>query len=301
MPNIALGTAQWGSCYGIANRSGQAAEGEVRAILSRSFEEGIDTLDTARAYGTSEIVIGRLTTIIGGHSQWRIVTKLAPDTWTDGAGLRHGACAREGKLAEESRALGSDKLDTVLLHRSAHRWCCDGRVWEYLQEQRQAGRIRKLGVSVDKTDQAFGLLADPSVESIQVASSLLDRRLWQDGFFEATVRSKKEIFVRSVFLQGVAFLRPGQLPSKISSLSGALTEIDRFARSIDVSRSDLFLAFAKALPVDHLILGFERAEQLLQALVSWEAVAAITSQAAGLAATLPDLPEHLLDPARWSR
>ena len=46
---LALGTAQFGMDYGIANRAGRVSQDEVASILTRARSEGIDTLDTAIA------------------------------------------------------------------------------------------------------------------------------------------------------------------------------------------------------------------------------------------------------------
>jgi len=58
MSRLALGTAQFGSDYGITNRSGQVDPDEAGRILSLAHECGIDCIDTARLYGDSEAVIG---------------------------------------------------------------------------------------------------------------------------------------------------------------------------------------------------------------------------------------------------
>lgn len=56
---IALGTAQFGLDYGISNHLGKTGASEAGKILQFAWDKGIRTLDTARAYGDSEIVIGQ--------------------------------------------------------------------------------------------------------------------------------------------------------------------------------------------------------------------------------------------------
>ena len=55
---LALGTVQFGLPYGIANQSGQASREDAAAIIANARLGGIDTLDTAIAYGESEICLG---------------------------------------------------------------------------------------------------------------------------------------------------------------------------------------------------------------------------------------------------
>ena len=87
MSRLALGTAQFGLSYGVANRGGQVDSRAVSAILARAAAAGVDTLDTAVSYGESEAVLGR-----AGVRGWKVVTKLPglpPDVrdvaaWVDG-------------------------------------------------------------------------------------------------------------------------------------------------------------------------------------------------------------------------
>ncbi len=51
---LALGTVQFGQSYGIANKTGQVKPHEIKLILNKAQEFGIDTIDTATTYGDSE-------------------------------------------------------------------------------------------------------------------------------------------------------------------------------------------------------------------------------------------------------
>ena len=81
--------------YGIANRDGQTPTNEVRDILELARKAGVCSLDTARAYGQSEEVIGSLT---AGDSHWRIITKITPDLPDDKQAM---VAATEGEPQSE--------------------------------------------------------------------------------------------------------------------------------------------------------------------------------------------------------
>ena len=57
---LALGTVQFGLPYGITNQQGQVPSDEVARMLKLAAASGIDTLDTASTYGTSESVLGEI-------------------------------------------------------------------------------------------------------------------------------------------------------------------------------------------------------------------------------------------------
>ena len=73
---IAIGTAQFGMSYGIANKNGQVSADEVAAILDSAERNGINTIDTAKAYGTSEKSIGDYLKQ-RPDSKWTIITKIS--------------------------------------------------------------------------------------------------------------------------------------------------------------------------------------------------------------------------------
>ena len=68
---IALGTVQLGLAHGIANQDGQVSREEAKTIISLARSLGVDTLDTAIDYGTSETLLGNL-----GVKDYRIITKI---------------------------------------------------------------------------------------------------------------------------------------------------------------------------------------------------------------------------------
>jgi aryl-alcohol dehydrogenase-like predicted oxidoreductase len=250
--------------YGIANRSGQPATAEVAAMLARAHAVGIHTIDTARAYGESEALIGALAPPDSG---WRVVTKLAPDVLgdepADGAagdsplGLGEVLERVAASLEASRRALDRDVLPVLLLHRFAHRHACGGRVWRYLLAEREAGRIGALGVSAATPEQAWAALEDPDIEALQVATSLLDLRLHRQGFFARARELGRTVYVRSVFLQGLGHLEPNALPAALAALAGAMEAIRQTAREMSVPARALYLAFVRELPGVHPVVGCE--------------------------------------------
>ena len=71
--DICLGTAQFGSSYGITNSNGIVSEKDVREILYYASQEGITYLDTAQSYGSAEAILGRTAPQI---SNFDVITKL---------------------------------------------------------------------------------------------------------------------------------------------------------------------------------------------------------------------------------
>ena len=292
---LVLGTAQWGSAYGIANQDGPPRAGEIRRMAAAALSAGIRTADTARAYGSAEASVGAALDL-----RWSVVTKLDPDVAGEGVDAKMARRRASASLAASRSALRRERLDTVLLHRASHRVASQGAAWSVLREELAAGRIGAIGASVMSVEEAFPLLDDPSVEVIQVPASLFDRRLLRSGFFSEAERRGRQVFVRSVFLQGAGFLATAQLPDHLAPLRPLLRELDQRSSDAGCGRAALLMNWAKRrLDPAHIIIGCDSKQQLQTNLAAWgvdlpdEVIRACED-------AVPDLlPDAILDPWRW--
>ncbi|MBI3543646.1 MAG: aldo/keto reductase, partial [Deltaproteobacteria bacterium] len=101
---LAIGTAQLGLPYGVSNTKGQVGRDEAFRILYAAATADIDTVDTARAYGTSEQVLGEAFARAGaGH--FRVVTKISS--------LKGCAADVAPQLEASLRALGKGVVPDV--------------------------------------------------------------------------------------------------------------------------------------------------------------------------------------------
>jgi spore coat polysaccharide biosynthesis protein SpsF len=269
-PEFVMGTVQLGMPYGVVNRFGMPTQAEAVVAIRSALGAGVKYIDTARAYGEAEKRIGLAMT--SGYSAV-VVTKLDPlsafGTQTSRPEIK-GAVL--GSLELSRRALGLEKLQTVLLHRAAQKLTWGGYVWRVLQEQQAAGAIHKIGVSVVTPDEALHALDDDAVEHIQLPFNILDRRWSQAGVIEALrKRPNVVVHVRSVFLQGLLSGDPtgrwpiieGFDPAKcLAQLHGWS---DRYSRA---GTLDLCLAYVLGQDwIDGVVLGMETKEQLRENMI----------------------------------
>jgi aryl-alcohol dehydrogenase-like predicted oxidoreductase len=290
---LGLGSVQWGQHYGIANTAGQPSSDDVARIIRVAGDAGVRTIDTARDYGTSEALIGELVPREG----WRIVTKLTaqlPASSSDDA-----VSAASASVAASLAALRETALDTLLLHRLEHMTNWDGAVWRALLELRDGGHVHHLGISALGPDEAWLALGLQDVDVIQVASNLFDQRLARGGFFEAARAAGKEVFVRSVFLQGVAHLYAEQVPSHLAELREPLTQVREFAATRGWESFAPFLAFAYGIPGARVLVGAESVAQVRECLAEWRLAPERSEAVRELAAQIPAMPDRVLNPWQW--
>jgi aryl-alcohol dehydrogenase-like predicted oxidoreductase len=177
---VGIGTWQfggeWGRDYDVA---------EVRDILDRARELGINLLDTAECYGdhVSERLIGEA--IEGRRDEWFVATKFGhrylgdfqrDQLWSADEVLR--------QLDASLDALRTDYVDLYQFHSGTREAFDDPELWPALAEQMKAGRIRHLGISISKNDDPYQTshARDVGAEAIQVVYNRLDRTPEQHVF-----------------------------------------------------------------------------------------------------------------------
>lgn len=131
---------------------------------------------------------------------------------------------------------------------------------------------------------------------------LLDQRLARSGFFEAAREAGQRVYVRSVFMQGVAFIPPSQLPQHLLGFAQPLGKIRGLASALGCRIEQLFLAYAATLPDVTAIVGCESSAQLrglIEAQTSGQEPSIESIRR--LANHIAPLPDRLLDPSQWTR
>jgi len=144
----------------------------IGELLETARGFGVNLIDTAPAYGTSEERLGALLT---NRSDWVIVTKAGED-FVDGRSHFDFSPAAVTRSVERSlERLRTDWLDVVLLHSSGDDLAIlrDSGAVDALRRLREAGVIRAWGAST-KTVEG-GLLAVERCEVVMVALDREDR------------------------------------------------------------------------------------------------------------------------------
>jgi len=282
---LGLGTAQLGMAYGI-HGCGRVPAGEANAILSTAVEAGIDTLDTAVDYGSSERVIGAFP----GRDDCRIVTKI-PELGGDAP-----ASVVNDSIRESLQHLRISRIYGVLVHQVTDLLQPRGEdFWRALVELRERGTVSRIGVSVYSPDELVAVCKRFRPELVQLPLNLLDQRFLNSGLISRLRREGAEIHVRSVFLQGLLTLRPDERPAWTDRWRDVFRVLDERIAAAGMSATQACLRFAlKQSEVDRVIVGVDSREQL-QELIDHCACGNSLEGAEALACR----DEDLLLPYRW--
>lgn len=280
---LALGTVQFGEDYGVANRGGRVPPSEVHRIVDIARAAGLDTLDTAVAYGDAEVRLGGI-----GVGDWRVVSKLpgVPEAVDDVA-------AWVGSQVEGSlERLGIGRLHGFLLHRPFELLASRGsELRAALLEVRGRGLADRIGLSVAGPDD-LDALWDDRFDLVQIPYNVVDRRLVTSGWLERLVDDGVEVHARSAFLQGLLLM--DEWPAYFGPWADRHEAWTAFCSEQGLSRLQVSLGFARAQPgIDRVVVGVDGADQLDEIL----AVAddPVPEPPTWLECTDP----KLIDPSRW--
>ena len=281
---LALGTAQFGSSYGVCNKSGQVGKTEIARILRLACEAGIDTLDTAVAYGASETALGE-----AGVENWKLVTKLpaVPDGTKDWPGWV------EEQVDASLNRLGVESLYGLLLHQPSQLLERNGeRLAAALEAIKTSGKTRKIGVSIYDPAQLGELLTRLRCDLVQAPLNVLDRRLVETGWCARLKEAGIEVHARSVFLQGLLLIT--KRPNKFNRWNAIWEEWDFWLQQTGRTPLEACLRYASGCEgIGKIVVGVDSIEQLRQIL----SAGAIPVSDEPQWSSPP--PAELIDPSRW--
>ena len=263
--HLVLGTAQLGMHYGIANRTGKPDLRKAEAIIRIAWENGIRFFDTAQAYGNSEETLGDILSRLGLQREIRIISKLDPSLdHLNHESLGHSIRSSLGRL-------GISSLYCLMLHREKLLDSLDEGIKESLLHFSKAGFYKKIGISVYTPERARQALRTGICDLIQIPANIFDGRFQRAGIFRLVHSESKTVFIRSIFLQGLLFMEPEEIPPEMLFVEQALLEFDRLSRRYELSRASAALGYVrKKYPDAFIIFGAETPKQVEENIANWE-------------------------------
>lgn len=197
---LGLGTVKFGRNQGVKYPAAfeLPSQHQLEELLDLAQTLGINLLDTAPAYGTSEDRLGRL--LKGRREDWTIATKVG-ETFYDGVShFDFSAKATRLSVERSLRRLNSDWLDIVLIHSCGDdvRILREEGALPTLLELKAAGLIRAVGIS-SKT-LAGGLLALEFCDVVMVTYNPLQRD--ELPVIRAAQAAHKGILIKKGLLSG---------------------------------------------------------------------------------------------------
>ena len=283
---LALGTVQFGQAYGLANATGRIDQDEAADILEFAWGKGVDTLDTAVAYGDSEKTLGEI-----GVGKWRVISKLpaSPQSCEDIAGWV------EESTTKSLERLGVDRFGALLMHnpqellgpRAAE-------LYDALVRLKDQGLVEKVGVSVYGPEEVEALWPHFQFDLVQAPLNVFDRRMATSGWLHRLHESGTEVHVRSLFLQGLLLMTPTSRPAFFDRWLTLWRTWDGWLDRQALTPLHACLGLAMSYEeVDRFVIGVDSLTQLRE-IIDYDAAPAVTPPRE---LRCEDL--DLINPSRW--
>ncbi len=180
---------------------------EIVELLALAADLGINTLDTAPAYGSREERLGKL---LPQRQKWVLISKAGEEFHAGQSQFDFSPTALEASVKRSLKRLNTDYLDIVLIH-------SDGNDIEIIEQDRaldslarlkQAGLIRAFGISTKTL--AGGLLALQQSDVVMAACH--PQALEDLPILKAAQEQKKGILIKKALQSGhIDAKQPGKI------------------------------------------------------------------------------------------
>jgi len=293
--HLVLGTAQLGLSYGIANKAGQPDQAVATTIIHEAWEHGIREFDTAQAYGDSEQVLGKALYELGISNEAKIITKFHPN-------LDHlDASVLSNTLNQSLERLGLSSLFGIMLHREEMLSLWDKGLGKILHDFVLSGRVEKIGISIYSPGKAIQALKTEGLDMVQLPTNILDRRFENARVFQLADKKKKQIYIRSIFLQGLLLMGLEEIPEKIAFATPILEKLESLSNDSGLSRQEMALGYIKfEMPNAHVIFGAETPRQLRENMTVWQKEIP-KSVGNEVKVIFAHVDEQILNPSLWPK
>ena len=273
LSKIGIGTANFTQNYGILSSDDSI---DVDSILKLANDKGIDTFDTAFAYGD-------FLSLIGDKHNLKIITKFSVlDNYND--------IFQKIKYAEEQYNFGG--YYGLLIHDPQNLEIADkSELVSLFNKLRNGGLVKKIGISVyDLNDlEDFRNIIEPDI--IQIPLNPLNQTFINNKFIDYVEQQGIEVHARSLFLQGV--LLAYKLPESLHDLEPLWRLYMEETKSFK-SKLEALLSWAFTHQwVSKWILGVSSNADLI------EIIESKTQEISQSFSSLKDMAHPMTDPRNW--
>jgi 1-deoxyxylulose-5-phosphate synthase len=259
---ISLGTAEIGLDYGFKGAAGYRRpdiKDSIR-LIHKALDLGVNLIDTARAYGNSEEVIGQA--LRETSKKPLVVSKVYLSAEAVHSGTPSLRRAIFASVEASLKALRRETIDVLLIHNSTLNLLRRPEIPACLDKVRRQGKVRFLGASCYGEETSLKALDIPLLRALQIPFSLLDQKMSQQVFPRAN-RQGVGALVRSAYLRGVLTNRVHRIPERLARLrERALKAVDLLQAEAN-SLSEIALRFCLSFPqVSSVIIGVKTVQEL---------------------------------------
>lgn len=254
-----LGTVQFGMDYGIQGAHKPSQE-SVNRMFDLAIENGIDSFDTAAAYGQAESTLGNYFFQKNFMGNFKVISKLAPNVF-------YGEKKEKWKnividnIKSSLKRMNVFRLEGYLFHNASYIF--DKDAVQALYSVVEEGLSGKVGVSIYTPEEAMKALEYDEIQVIQIPYNLFDHRLDKCGFFEKAKKKGIEIYARSSLLQGLVVMNPQNLSGKMRFAQDYIKKFRLMCAEFGITPLEVAVSYVGGHDgIDYVVFGVDSLEQL---------------------------------------
>tara|TARA_B100000029_G_scaffold424873_1_gene432959 strand:- start:33 stop:947 length:915 start_codon:yes stop_codon:yes gene_type:complete len=296
---ITLGTVQFGKNYGISNKLGKPNSKTINEILNYSIKNGINTFDTAAGYGESEHILGEFLKFKEKNFSPNIITKISRISPNDEN--EEGTFRRmKQSVIDSKKKLNNEKITSYLLHNPED--MNDKKIIKSMIRLKEENMVENIGVSTYDENDVKKFLEIPEFDIIELPINLFDLRLVNSKLIEEIDHERKIIFARSIFLQGLFFLKPNELPLELKFAKKYLNELYEISNEYRISIAELAITFVRDIEeITSLIVGVNNVEQIKMNLELINSKKMNENIKEIILKKFSNVPDEIINPRKWKK
>jgi len=251
-----LGSANFGTPYGISNPIKKISNHEIKKILRLAKKSKISQLDTAINYKNSEKLIGNFTNC----NDFTIITKLPK--------IGKNISLVKKYVFQSLKKLKRKQVYGVLIHSIDDLSSINiKKIFLELEKLKNKNIIKTIGVSVYSEKNLTDIIKKYNIDIVQFPASVFDLRFLKKNLLLRLKKKKIKILTRSIFLQGVIFLNKKTIMRKFKNYSKQILKFKKDFNNDKDKMINYCLGFIKNFKyIDGTIIGVNSSSNLLQIL-----------------------------------
>jgi len=205
----------------------------------------------------------------------------------------------ENAVAESLKILGVPKLYGIMLHREEMLALWYKGLAEILSRLVAKGMVQKVGVSVYSPEKAMEAINTDGIDMVQIPTNILDRRFEEAGVFELAKAKKKDVYIRSIFLQGLLLMNIRAIPEKMTFAAPVIEKLESLLKEFGLTRHEIAIGYIKSeMPRAKVVFGVETKEQITENVAAW-LKGFPTGLSEKIRVSFPNVSERILNPSLW--
>jgi spore coat polysaccharide biosynthesis protein SpsF len=274
---IIIGTAQFDGKYGVANKS-IFKKLEIKKLLNEAYAVGVNKIDTATTYKNAHSLLLKIPVI----SKFEITSKDKI--------IEKKIKKFESSFFRVAKSFGRKNLKYFLIHSSNKFTQNKDKIFKITKKNKQLSN--KIGISLYEPNEIKKENLN-FFKNIQIPFNILDRR-WKDYL------NKKNVYIRSIYLQGIFFCKEKDIPQNIKSdvvnLKNKLLYLVKKLERINLQ--DLLVNYVRYYKFEGNIYGFDNIQQLRELMFYYNRPILNSNEVKLINKKLKS-SEKVIDPRKW--